>query len=67
MDTLDVMANGKDTFPSSNGIGTDYRVNGLEDITDILRGSSRSGEEGKSIVIRSFLKAGLGIVCSQSV
>lgn len=62
VNVLDVVADSEDTLPPSNGVGTNNGVNSFKNIANVLGGSSRSGKEGKPVVISCLFEAGLRVV-----
>lgn len=50
IDVLDVVANGKKTLPSSDGIGTNDWVDGPERATDVIGRPARLGVQVESLL-----------------
>lgn len=67
VDMLDMVAHGEHGLPASHRVGAHYRVDGLEDLTDILGGAARRGKQLEAVLVGCCVEVWLGVVCRERV
>ncbi len=60
MDALDVMAGAKDGLPAGDRVGADQGVDGLEDLADVLGGTTLGSVDLKVVALGSVVEERLG-------
>ena len=67
MDSLDVMTNGKNTLPARYRICPNDWVDGLENLTNVLRRTPLGSPDLEVVLLCSLVKQRLGIISRQGV
>lgn len=67
VDLGDVVADAEDALPARDGVGADQRVDGLEDLADVLGRAALGGVDLEVVLVSCLVEAGLGVRGCQGV